>query len=44
MSTAENDLRCNNFKCRVYVATEGKAVVTACSRRLLIPSLLRKNG
>lgn len=30
--SGENELRCNNLKCRRYVAADGKAVVTTCSR------------
>ncbi|ORY23047.1 hypothetical protein BCR39DRAFT_473491, partial [Naematelia encephala] len=30
-SMAENELRCNNLRCRTYVAQQGKAVVTTCS-------------
>ncbi|WVQ78294.1 hypothetical protein IAT38_000379 [Cryptococcus sp. DSM 104549] len=31
MSTADNELRCNNLKCRVFLAPEKQAVVTTCS-------------
>ncbi|WVQ71689.1 hypothetical protein IAR50_001230 [Cryptococcus sp. DSM 104548] len=31
MSTADNELRCNNLKCRACLATEGQAVLTTCS-------------
>lgn len=32
MSTSNNDLRCNNLKCRGFLSMEGQAVVTTCSR------------
>lgn len=36
MMSAENKLRCNNLKCRRYVAADGKAVVTTCSRMSIV--------
>ncbi|WVO20758.1 uncharacterized protein IAS62_002058 [Cryptococcus decagattii] len=32
MSTSNNDLRCNNLKCRGFLSMEEQAVVTTCSR------------
>ncbi|ODN83142.1 hypothetical protein, variant [Cryptococcus amylolentus CBS 6039] len=37
MSTADNELRCNNLKCRAFLATEGQAVVTTCSHIFCVP-------
>ncbi|EIW69476.1 hypothetical protein TREMEDRAFT_30699 [Tremella mesenterica DSM 1558] len=31
MSAADNDMRCNNLKCRTLVGQHGKGVVTTCS-------------
>ncbi|ODO10732.1 hypothetical protein I350_01329 [Cryptococcus amylolentus CBS 6273] len=37
MSTADNELRCNNLKCRAFLATEGQAVVTTCYHIFCVP-------
>ncbi|TYJ55424.1 hypothetical protein B9479_003927 [Cryptococcus floricola] len=39
MSTADNELRCNNLKCRAFLATEGQAVVTTCSHIFCVTTL-----
>lgn len=34
--SSDNELRCNNLKCRAQLSMEGKAVVTGCSREFLL--------
>lgn len=38
--SAENELKCNNLKCRKELASDGRAVVTNCSRQSFPSALI----